>query len=187
MIYKTSVNEYGAPNSNAQLEKLIARIADGEIDALGPLYEATRVTVYSFALSILRNAQDAEDVMHDCFVKIVDSSQLYTPQGKPLAWILTITRNLCMNRMRQFRKNTDFPEDWERVEADEGVSAEDSLVLRQCMEHLSDDERQIVILHAVSSMKHRQIAEFLSLPLSTVLSKYNRAIKKLKKDFLKEN
>jgi RNA polymerase sigma-70 factor (ECF subfamily) len=44
---------------------------------------------------------------------------------------------------------------------------------------LSDEERQIITLHAVSGLKHRQIAELLDIPLSTVLSKYNRAIKKL--------
>ena len=45
---------------------------------------------------------------------------------------------------------------------------------------LSDEERQIITLHAVSGLKHRQIAELLDIPLSTVLSKYNRAIKKLR-------
>ena len=48
------------------------------------------------------------------------------------------------------------------------------------MELLSDEERQIVILHAVAGFKHRETAKFLALPLSTILSKYNRAIKKLK-------
>ena len=45
---------------------------------------------------------------------------------------------------------------------------------------LSDGERQIVALHAVAGLRHRQIAALLELPLSTVLSKYARAIKKLK-------
>jgi RNA polymerase sigma-70 factor (ECF subfamily) len=48
------------------------------------------------------------------------------------------------------------------------------------MKHLSDQERQIVVLHAVSGLKHREIAAALNLPLPTVLSKYNRALKKLK-------
>jgi RNA polymerase sigma-70 factor (ECF subfamily) len=48
------------------------------------------------------------------------------------------------------------------------------------MEALSDTERQIVVLHAVSGFKHREIAAHLGLPLATVLSKYYRAIKKMK-------
>ena len=46
---------------------------------------------------------------------------------------------------------------------------------------LSEEERQIVLLHAVSGMKHRELSELLELPLSTVLSKYARALAKLKK------
>ena len=57
---------------------------------------------------------------------------------------------------------------------------EDRGVLRACLEQLSDQERQIVALHAVAGFKHREIAALLELPLSTVLSKYNRAIKRLK-------
>jgi RNA polymerase sigma-70 factor (ECF subfamily) len=45
---------------------------------------------------------------------------------------------------------------------------------------LSEEERQIVVLHALSDMKHRQIAEVMGMPLPTVLSKYSRAMKKLR-------
>ena len=51
---------------------------------------------------------------------------------------------------------------------------------------LSDTERQIVVLHAVSGFKHREIAACLELPLATVLSKYHRAIKKMKTNLEKE-
>lgn len=49
------------------------------------------------------------------------------------------------------------------------------------MRELADEERQILMLHAVTGMKHREIAELLQLSLSTVLSKYHRALKKLRK------
>ena len=45
---------------------------------------------------------------------------------------------------------------------------------------LGEEERQIVLLHAVTGLKHREIAALLELPLSTVLSKYHRALKKLR-------
>ena len=72
-------------------------------------------------------------------------------------------------------------EDWERALADRsGLTAEDKSVLAACMERLSDEERQIVTLHALSGFRHREIAALLELPLPTVLSKYSRALKKLK-------
>lgn len=48
------------------------------------------------------------------------------------------------------------------------------------MTGLSDQERQVVLLHAVTGLKHREIAALLELPLPTVLSKYSRALKKLR-------
>lgn len=52
--------------------------------------------------------------------------------------------------------------------------------LDACLRSLSPEECQIVVLHAVSGFKHRQIAQVLELPISTVLSKYNRALKRLR-------
>ena len=66
------------------------------------------------------------------------------------------------------------------IEGNPAVTAENKAAIRACMERLSDEERQIVVLHAVSGFKHREIASLLSLALPTVLSKYNRAIKKLR-------
>ena len=53
------------------------------------------------------------------------------------------------------------------------------------MNELSDEERQIVVLHVVSGFRHREIAAFLDMALPTVLSKYSRALKKLKKSLSK--
>jgi RNA polymerase sigma-70 factor (ECF subfamily) len=60
-------------------------------------------------------------------------------------------------------------------------------VLNAAMRELSDEERQIVMLHAVSGLKHIEIAKLLTLPLPTVLSKYSRAKKKLQNLLKEEN
>lgn len=62
----------------------------------------------------------------------------------------------------------------------DNISSEDNMILSECLNTLSEEERRIVVMHAVSGMKHKEIAEFLNMPLSTVLSKYNRSLKKLK-------
>ncbi len=164
------------------LDKFIERISNNDKDALAEIYRMTNASVFGFALSILKNMQDAEDVLHDTYLRIYSSASGYKSKGKPLAWILTITRNLCLMKLRERKKTVDYPqEDWniafDRIPA---VTLEDKLVLTACMEKLSDEERQIVMLHSISGFKHREIADALSLPLSTVLSKYHRAIKKLR-------
>lgn len=167
---------------NVELDILIQGISAGDTTALEQLYQYTHASVYSFALSILKNTHDAEDALHDCYVAVWHGAANYRSQGKPLAWLMTITRNLCLQRLRERQKTADAPQDSRELDlADKtGLTMEDRSVLSACMEQLSDQERQIVTLHAVSGFKHREIAELLEMPLSTVLSKYNRALKRLR-------
>ena len=60
------------------------------------------------------------------------------------------------------------------------MTPEDREVLQQALASLGDVERQVVLLHAVTGLKHREIAALLEMPLATVLSKYHRALKKLR-------
>lgn len=182
-IYLTSVIDSSMPNAG-RLEGLIAQVAAGDTAAFAALYDATRTAVYAFALSVLKNSHDAEDVMQDCYVAIHASSTAYRANGKPMAWIITITRNLCLRRLRARRHSAElFDEDWGDLLPDnEALTMEDSVILRACMQVLGDEERQILTLYAVSGFKHREIAELLELPLSTVLSKYHRALKKLRRE-----
>ena len=168
--------------SNAkQLDNWITAIAGGSRDALASLYQETSASVYAYALSVLKNSHDAEDVLHDCYLSIWSGAASYRSSGKPMAWILTIAKNLCLKQLRSRSRMEALPEeDWKNSLESAEMTTEDKVVLRQCMEALSDTERQILVLHAVSGFKHREIAACLELPLPTVLSKYHRAIKKMK-------
>ncbi len=190
MIIHLTAEHESKTNSNAGvLDSYIDRIAAGDTEALAFLYRATSASVYGFSLSILKNTQDAEDVLHDSYLAVYSAASAYRSAGKPMAWILTITRNLCLQKLRERKKAADIvPQDWETyLESHKGISEEDKLVITECMNRLSDVERQIVALHAVAGFKHREIASLLHIPLSTVLSKYNRAIRKLKKYLGKES
>lgn len=182
MLEFASKNHTACEAMRVDMDDLLFRIAAGEQAALAQLYEHTQASVFGFALSILKNTHDAEDVLHDCYVAVWQGAAGYRSRGKPLAWILTVTRNLCLQQLRTRSRVSDLaPEDWEPYLADkEGVTLEDRSILRSCMEQLRDEERQIVILHALSGFKHREIAAILQLPLPTVLSKYHRAVKRLK-------
>ncbi len=164
------------------LDECLLKIAQEDKDALADLYNATNTAVYAFALSILKNTQDAQDVLQDCFIKIYGGAKSYTSAAKPMAWILTITKNLCFVKMRGKKRYADEQvQDWQaQLSTNEAMQTEDKMILALCMQNLTEQERNILILHAVAGFKHREIAELLSLPLATVLSKYNRTIKKLK-------
>lgn len=172
-----------------KLDLYIERIANYDKDALAALYHMTSASVYSFALSLLKNIQDAEDVLHDTYLQVYKTAASYKSMNKPLAWILTIARNLSLMKLRNRKKIVDSkPQDWNSAfEAIPSVTAEDRLVLVSCMDKLTDEERQIIMLHTVSGYKHREVAGFLKIPLSTELSKYHRAIKKLRILLSEEN
>lgn len=67
----------------AALDACLANIAEKNAAALEELYRGTSASVYGFALSILKNAPDAQDVMHDCYVSIYSAAAGYRSSGKP--------------------------------------------------------------------------------------------------------
>ncbi len=162
---------------------LIERIADGDMEAFRQLYEIASGSIYGFALSITKSAHDAEDVLQDTFLTVHRSAAGYQPMGKPMAWILTIARNHARMRLRSNGKTTGCDDDFQ-LQSDEALarieSVENRMLIEGLMTALDSEERQIVMLHAVSGLKNREIAALLELPLNTVLSKYHRAIKKLR-------
>ena len=164
----------------ARLETLLAGIAAGDRQALGELYAAAKGAVYAMALGILRDPEDARDVTQDVFVRVWSSAVSYRPQGSPMAWLLTITRNMALMRIRQNGRTGELDEAaWDNLPAS-GIAPEERAALKAALESLTDAERQIVLLHAASGLKHREIGRLLDLPLATVLSKYHRAVKKLR-------
>lgn len=163
-------------------EELFIQIAEGDMQALETMYYQTYKAVYGFILSILKNQYDAEDILQETYIKIKTGAHLYKPQGKPLAWIFTIARNLSYMKIRKDKNTQTSP--YEELENMLDFSAvedkENKLLLEAAFSILGDEERQIIILHANTGMKHREIAALLKLPLSTVLSKYNLGMKKLR-------
>ena len=168
-------------------ESLLPRVGQGDSSALEALYIQTERAVYALALSILRDPEEAQDVTQEVYLKVRAAAHLYMPQGKPLAWLYTNTKNLCRDSQRGRGRVEQEPEGMEQDARFSYVSdPTDRLVLEAALKTLGTEERQVVLLHAVSGLKHREIAQDLGLPLSTVLSRYNRALKKLKRYLIEE-
>ncbi len=186
MLFFCLTSLTGTASKDSILEDCIEEIAQGDRSALEVLYNKTKTSVFAYSLSLLKNSADAEDVMQDCYITIYNSADGYKAHGKPMAWIMTITKNLCFMKMRQQKKTVQI-EDFEPfLEAHEGLSPEQRVILSESLNSLSQEEQQIVVLHTVAGFKHREIAVFLDMPIPTVLSKYHRAIKKLREKLTEE-
>ena len=151
-------------------------------DCLDELYGITERTMYAFTISLTKDHQRALDLMQDTYVKIISAAHLYKPMGKPLAWMFTIAKNLHYTNVKKEKRSISIEP--QEVSDDKRFSyitdMEDRVVLEGVLSLLSDEEREIVLLYAVSGMKHKEIAESLGLKLSTTLSKYHRALRKLR-------
>jgi RNA polymerase sigma-70 factor (ECF subfamily) len=171
-------------------EELLSKVANGDQEAFRQLYQNTEQSMYSYILSIVKNPQDAEEIMQEAYFKVWTSAGGYKSQGKPLAWMFTIARNLCYMKFREQKHRSDITlDDLTGMETGEDCKeieiAADKMVLLAALDILKEEERQIVLLHTSAGMKHREIAASLKIPLATSLSKYNRAMKKLEK-YLRE-
>lgn len=169
-------------------ENWIARIGADDVSALEQLYRTTGRAVYTYALSLVKNPTDAQDLVQDTYLKIQASAHLYRPMGKPMAWIFTITRNLAYTRLSSNRNHVST-EDCD-LENDPQYAyvhhPDDRLVLQSALRILTQEEREVIFLHCIAGMKHREIAADLDQSISTVLSRYHRALKKLKNYLKKE-
>ncbi|WP_286945198.1 RNA polymerase sigma factor [Acetobacterium sp. UBA5834] len=164
-------------------ETIFTRIANDDMAAFEELYRLTERTVYAFVLSTLKNHDDTLDVVQDTYLKIRAAAHLYQPMGKPMAWVFTIARNLSISKIRSKQKNDSV--EMTDLENDLNFSyvsdQEDRLIIQTALKILSSEEIEIILLHAISGFTHREIAKNLDMKLSTVLSKYHRGLKKLKK------
>jgi RNA polymerase sigma-70 factor (ECF subfamily) len=166
----------------AELEDLLPLIANGDQNAFREFYEKTKTSVYGFALSIIKNTHDAEDVTQSTYVSIYHNAKNYQNRGKAMAWVLTIAKNLCLEKMRKDKREESLPEfsDY-TARFSEKMNFDEKLLVEFCLNSLKLNERKIVVLHVISGLRHREIAKLLDMPLGTVLSTYNRAINKIKK------
>ena len=186
LICMTSADENSSQST--RLDQYIRLTAENDAEAFARLYRETAKAVYAYALSLLKNRQDAEDVLHDCYVNVYHAAGSYRSQGRPMGWIMSIAKNLCFQTLRRRSRTEELDEeDWARLPALSGMNDEERLTVRASLSALRDDEQKVLLLHAVAGFKHREIADFLELPLSTVISKYNRAAKKLKSILEKES
>src|SRR4030095_6846439 len=92
------------PENNSVEERqaqLLCRIAAEDRSALAEFYDETAPGLFSFALRMLTDSQDAEEVIQDVFVQVWTKARSFDPLiGSPFHWVMSIARNRCIDRLR---------------------------------------------------------------------------------------
>ena len=101
-----------------------------------------------------------------------------------MAWMMKIAKNLFLMKCRKHRELEENFEDMEgRLGFEDMSRVENRLVLEKMFEKLSAEDRNMIIMHDIAGLKHREIANLLDMPLGTVMARYHRGIRKLQKEF----
>ena len=128
--------------------------------------------------------------MQNTYVRAYATIASYTPGTNPRNWLLTIAKNLALSEVKKRSREISYDFNDENVET-QGVydlnPNLDTPIIDLANRVLNEGEMNIVLLYAIGGYKHREIAEMLNLPLGTVTSKYNAALKKIRIAYEKEN
>lgn len=174
-------------------EELMQRLAYRDLVAFRALYDRYGNLVYSAALRVVRDAQIAEDMVQEIFLRIWRKPESYVAQrGRFVTWLTSVTRNRAVDevrsRGRRFRHETASPEEQERElpasdRNDPALTAELSDQRRLILAALAQipaEQRQIIELAYFGGFTQQEIAERLSQPLGTVKTRIRLGMQKLR-------
>lgn len=185
----TAVGGYGR-GGECRLQPLIARIAAGEEGALEELYDQTAGKLFGFAHFIVRDQEDAEEVVCDVYLQVWRAPLRYdAARGSVLAWLFGICRARAIDRCRRNRARVltgiapadAAPENAEGGElCDLLERLEQGSAIALALTRLSPVRRQILALAFFRGLSHGEIAIETKLPIGTVKSHIRRALSALR-------
>ncbi len=168
------------------------KIRDQEPDSLADLYDGFAGAMFSLALEILGDRWEAEEVIQDVFAYVWKKPDSYSPEkGKFSSWLLVITRNRCIDRMRARKRKVVHGEPIEALSnrqdhssesgADHAVRSDERSSIKEAFEQLPLDQREALELAYFKGLNHQEISDYLQLSLGTVKSRIRLGMEKLRR------
>ena len=170
-------------------EELLRRIGAGDVSATGILYDRYARALFPMALRILRDRAEAEDLLHDAFIAVAERANQYTRErGTVAAWLITLVRNLTIDRTRRRERRGAIARDVVAFEPVEPVANPEALYLThaenakvsRALAELPDVQRQTLVAAFFEGLTYPEIAERENIPIGTVKSRAARALATLR-------
>ena len=165
-----------------EFEKAMARIVQGDKDALKEIYESYAGYIYRIIYEVLRNKENTEDVTSDFFIRLWNKAEQFKPGTGHRGYLATMARNMAIDFLRKYRREelTELMEDMgEESGAEQEILGD--MTVSQALDTLKPSERQIVSLKVLGELTFKEIAQCMQIPMGTVTWKYQNAIKKLRR------
>jgi RNA polymerase sigma-70 factor, ECF subfamily len=171
--------------------EVLPRIAAGDRGALSELYDLLSRPLFSLAVRMLGDLQDAEDVTQEVFLQIWNKAGTYDPAaGTPGQWALRILRNRCIDRLRARTREaraivvpTAGDEREPEAPAPEvaaGLTQDETGRVHTALDRLPADQRKALELVFFEGLSHQETAMALGQPLGTVKARVRRGMLKLR-------
>jgi len=173
----------------ADLDALLRRVAQRDVDAFTAFYDATRTRVYGLVVRVLRDRGYSEETTQDVYLQVWRTAESYDPaSGSALTWLLTLAHRRAVDRVRseqaasqresRYGAATVEPPDDHVSEA--VISREERRRVVACLEGLTGLQRECIELAYYQGMTYREVSERLSANLATVKSRMRDALRGLR-------
>src|SRR5213082_3732155 len=186
--------EPGAPSD----VDLMLGIQSGDADALSQLYDRYNGVMKALILRIIHNETEADDLLQEVFMEIWNRAKNFSAKkGKPLGWMVTLTRRRAIDGLRKKQAYTragerlkseteQQPDAWVHNATEEEITFGDTRILvRRVIDTLPDAQQEAINLAFFRGMSQREIAAKTNTPLGTVKTRLELGLKKIY-DGLKE-
>ncbi len=164
--------------------------------AISELYDRYGRLVYTIAIHVVGDAETAEEITQDVFVRACEGAGTYQPDmAKVSSWLVSIARHRSIDELRRRgsrpeKNSIDWPEDNDQNELDGHLTADgpeeavemtlQQQCMRQILETLPPDQRRVLSLAYFKGFSHSEIASLLGEPLGTVKSRIRASMQKVR-------
>ncbi len=174
----------------ADLDALLRRVAQQDVEAFAAFYDLTRARVFGLVLRVLRDPGYSEETTQDVYLQVWRNATGYNPAvGTPLAWLMTLAHHRAVDRVRSVQSasqresrygaaNVDLPAD--RV-AETVIQLDEQRQVTACLDSLTDPQRECIQLAYYEGLTYVQVSERLSANLATIKSRMRDGIRGLRK------
>lgn len=171
----------------SDIEDMIVRTGLGDRAAFSSLYDASSAKLFGVCLRVLNNRAEAEDALQDVFVKIWQKADAYAVNGySPMTWLITIARNLSIDRLRARKAPTKDIDDVVDL-ADSGPTPETEAIraseraqIDGCLDELDATHANAVRGAYLDGETYQDLADHAGVPINTMRTWLRRSLGKLK-------
>ena len=160
--------------------EIVEAVKKGDRDAYREIVDRYKRQAYHIALGFVGDPQDALDVSQSAFIKAYRNLKRFDT-GRPfMPWFYRILRNLCLDHIRRSKRRREVPLSEVLILADDSVGKETHMALRQAIDALAVEQREVVMLHYFEGLSYKEMASVLDKPMGTIMSTLYNARQRLK-------